>query len=101
MVVEEAPRYSRDYLDADKSSIANAIQVFFQDGTATEKVVREYPLGHRRRRAEGRAALEEKLVANLRTRFPEKRVQNLLKVCLDQEKLERMAVPDFVALFVS
>ncbi len=101
MVVEEDPRYSRDYLDPDNRSIANAVQVFFQDGTATEKVGVEYPLGHRRRRAEGRAALEAKLVANLRTRFPEKHVQELLKVCLDQQKLEAMAVQDFVGLFVS
>jgi 2-methylcitrate dehydratase len=101
MVVEEDSRYSRDYLDLEKRSIANAIQVFFQDGTVTEKVAVEYPLGHQRRRAEGQAALEEKLVANLRTRFPERRVQELLKVSLDQEQLERMAVQDFVALFVS
>jgi 2-methylcitrate dehydratase len=101
MVVEEDPCYSRDYLDPDKRSIANAVQVFFQDGTVTEKVAVEYPLGHRRRRAEGQAPLEEKLVSNLRTRFPEKRVQELLKVCLDQEKLEMMAVQDFVELFVS
>jgi 2-methylcitrate dehydratase len=101
MVVKEDPRYSRDYLDPDKRSIANAVQVFFQDGTATEKVEVEYPLGHRRRRTEGRAALEEKLIANLCTRFPEKRVQELLKICLDQEKLEALPVQDFVGLFVS
>ena len=101
MIVEEDKRYSRDYLDPDKRSIANAVQVFFQDGTATAKVEVEYPLGHRRRRAEGRAALEEKLVSNLRTRFPERRVQELLKVCLDQVHLEKMAVQDFVSLFVN
>jgi 2-methylcitrate dehydratase len=101
MVVEEDTRYSRDYLDPDKRSIANAVQVFFQDGTTTAKIVVEYPLGHRRRRAEGQTALKAKLVANLRTRFPEKRVQELLKVCLDQQKLEAMAVQDFVGLFVN
>lgn len=101
MVVEEDPSYSRDYLDPDKRSIANAVQVFFQDGTATEKVTVEYPPGHRRRRIESRAALQEKLVAHLRTRFPEKRVQQLLRVCLDLEQLERMAVQDFVELFVN
>jgi 2-methylcitrate dehydratase len=53
MVVKEEPHYSRDYLDPDKRSIANAVQVFFRDGTSTAKVAVEYPLGHRRRRAEG------------------------------------------------
>jgi 2-methylcitrate dehydratase len=100
MIVEEDLRYSRDYLDPDKRSIANAVQVFFQDGTATEKVVVEYPLGHRRRRAESQAALKEKLVANLLTRFPEKRVQVILEDCLDLPKLETMAVQDFVELFL-
>lgn len=100
MVVNEDTRYSRDYLDPEKRSIANAVQVFFQDGTATENVVVEYPLGHRRRRQEGMPALEEKFAANLRTHFPEKRVQALLKICLDQEQVEKMAVPNFVSLFV-
>jgi 2-methylcitrate dehydratase len=100
MVVEEDLRYSHDYLDPEKRSIANAVQVFFQDGTATEKVVVEYPLGHRRRRAESLAALKEKLVSNLHTSFPDKRVQALLNVCLDLQKLETLPVQDFVGLFV-
>lgn len=100
MIVEEDPRYSRDYLDPDKRSIANAVQVYFQDGTATEKVAVEYPLGHRRRRTEGQSALREKLIANLHTRFPEKQVQKILEVGLDLPKLETMAVQDFVELFL-
>ncbi|QBD81004.1 bifunctional 2-methylcitrate dehydratase/aconitate hydratase [Ktedonosporobacter rubrisoli] len=101
MVVEEDSSYSRDYLDPDKRSIANAIQVFFKDGTATPKIVREYPLGHRRRRQEGQSALQEKFVANLRTHFSEQRVQNIVKLCLDAQRLEDMAVKDFLDLFVS
>src|SRR5262249_7586042 len=53
MEAVEDPRYSREYHEPDKRSIANAVQVFFKDGTATDKVEIEYPLGHRRRRAEG------------------------------------------------
>ena len=60
MSVAENPRYSRDYLDPDKRSIANSVQVFFADGTATDKVEVEYPLGHRRRRAESVSPLWEK-----------------------------------------
>ncbi len=101
MVVVEDPRYSRDYLDPEKRSIANSVQVFFQDGSATEKVVVEYPLGHRRRRAESRAALEEKWLSNLRTCFPAKRVQALLDVCLDAQKLETLPVQDFMRLFAN
>ena len=53
MVIEEDKRYSQEYLEADKRSIANAVQIFFEDGTSTEKIEVEYPLGHRRRREEG------------------------------------------------
>src|SRR5439155_2629482 len=52
MQVIENPRYSADYLDPDKRSIANAVQVFSADGTATPRVEVEYPVGHRRRRQE-------------------------------------------------
>ncbi len=65
MTVAEDPQYSRDYLDPAKRSIANAVQVFFDDGSKTEKVVVEYPVGHRRRRAEGIPLLEKKAAAAL------------------------------------
>ena len=60
MVVQEDPRYSREYLELDKRSIANAVQVFFRDGTSTRRVEVEYPLGHRRRRREGIPLLVQK-----------------------------------------
>jgi 2-methylcitrate dehydratase len=60
MEVVEEPRYSRDYLDPDKRSIANAVEVLFKDGGTTGKVEVEYPLGHRRRRAEGIPLLVKK-----------------------------------------
>jgi 2-methylcitrate dehydratase PrpD len=65
MVVAEDKRYSADYLDADKRSIANAVQVFFRDGTMTERVAVEYPIGHRRRRAEAIPELVKKARAAL------------------------------------
>ncbi len=100
MEVVEDERYSREYLEADKRSIANALQIFFKDGTSTEQVAVEYPIGHRRRREEGIPVLEQKFLANLRTRFPEGRCQQIMELCLDQEKLEAMAVNEFMDLFV-
>ena len=67
--LRENPRYTRDYLDPDKRSIANAVQVFFKDGSSTENVEVEYPIGHRRRRAEGMPLLMKKFEANLASRF--------------------------------
>jgi 2-methylcitrate dehydratase len=98
-IVEE-PRYSREYLEADKRSIANAVQVFFKDGTSTEKIEIEYPIGHRRRRAEGIPVLEQKFLSNLRTRFPEHRSQQIMALCLDNKKLEATPVNEFMEMFV-
>jgi 2-methylcitrate dehydratase len=100
MEVEEDARYSRDYLDPEKRSIANAVQVFFRDGSQTGKVEVEYPLGHRRRRDEGLPLLVEKARRNLATRFPKRRAEALVERCLDRERLEGMAVQEFVDLWV-
>ena len=98
-VIEE-PRYSREYLQPDKRSIANSIQILFNDDTSTEVVEVEYPLGHRRRRAEGLPVLQQKFLSNLRTRFPEQRCQQIMSLCLDQQALEVTSVAEFMDLFV-
>ncbi|HID81701.1 MAG TPA: bifunctional 2-methylcitrate dehydratase/aconitate hydratase [Chromatiales bacterium] len=98
-IIEDA-RYSKEYLDPDKRSIANAVQVFFQDGSHSGKIEIEYPLGHRRRREEGIPVLENKFLNNLRTCFPEQRCQAIMRVCLNAKKLEAMPVNEFVELFV-
>lgn len=100
MTCIENPQYSRDYLDPSKRSIANAIQIFFRDGTKTEKVEVQYPIGHRRRRKEGIPLLIEKFKTNLARRFPDKQQKAILDVCLDRTKLEAMSVHEFVDMFV-
>jgi 2-methylcitrate dehydratase len=98
--VREEPRYSRDYLDPDKRSIANAVQVFFVDGTSTPRVEVEYPLGHPRRRAEALPLLRAKAENNLLTRFPAQRVRELLARFEDPQALMDLPVPEFVDLWV-
>ena len=100
MGVVEDPQYSKDYLDPDKRSIANAIQIRFKDGSATEKFAVEYPIGHRRRRAEGIPLLEQKFSANMATRFPVGRVEAIMALCLDRARLESTPVNEFVDMFV-
>jgi 2-methylcitrate dehydratase len=96
----ENRRYSRDYLDPKKRSIANQLQVFFKDGTATRKVAVEYPVGHRRRRPEGIPLLEAKFRTNLARRFPAERQGAILELCRNQQRLESTPVDRFVDLFV-
>lgn len=100
MEVREEARYSQDYHDTEKRSIANAVQVFFTDGTSTTKVAVEYPIGHRRRRAEGLPVLEQKFKTNLATRFPAEQALRIFDVCNDQSALEAMAVNEFMDLLV-
>lgn len=99
MEVVEDERYTREYLEPEKRSIANAVQVLFKDGSSTEKVAVEYPLGHRRRREEGVPELEEKFKNNLATRFSSQRCANILRLCMDHSELEKTAVEEFLALF--
>src|SRR3546814_7429944 len=57
MTVSENPQFTKDYFDPEKRYIGNSVQVFFKDGSSTDLVSIDYPIGHRRRRAEeiGRA----------------------------------------------
>ncbi len=100
MRVEEDASYSRDYHAPDKRSIANAVQVFFKDGTSTEKVAVEYPIGHRRRREQGIPLLVAKFENNLASRFPAVRARAIRELCLDGPALEAMPVNEFMDLLV-
>jgi 2-methylcitrate dehydratase len=97
----EDPAWTRDYLDPEKRSIANAVQVFFKDGSSTQKVGVEYPIGHRRRRKDGIPLLEAKFRVNLARRFASKQQQAILDVCGNAKKLEAMPVHEFVDLFAA
>jgi 2-methylcitrate dehydratase len=97
--ITENPQYSADYLDPDRRSVANAVQIHFRDRTSTSRVEIEYPLGHRRRRAEGFPCLEKKLVAALATRMPPTRAGRVFEMVSNPQRFDTMAVPDFVELF--
>lgn len=99
MRAQECPKFSSDYLDPDKRAIGNAMQVFFKDGTSTEEVVVEYPLGHYRRRAEGIPLLEAKFRRNLSHLFSAEKIENLFGL-FNEAKLDQMQVKDFVGLWV-
>jgi 2-methylcitrate dehydratase len=93
-------KFTRDYLDPDKRSIANGITVHFADGTILPEELVEYPVGHKRRRSEGIPLLVEKFRTNLGRRFARPQQQKILDISLDQTRLERMGVSDYVDLYV-
>jgi 2-methylcitrate dehydratase len=96
----EDKRFTRDYHDPKKRSIANALTVELKDGTRLEEVVCEYPIGHKRRRKEGMPLLVEKFKTNLARRFPAQRQKSILDLCMDAERLASTPVNEFVDLFV-
>jgi 2-methylcitrate dehydratase len=96
----EEPRFTADYHDPEKRSIANTLQIELNDGSKLERTV-EYPLGHRRRREEGLPLLVEKFKTNLRRRFTEAQQQRILEASLDRARLESMPVHQYVDLYVS
>jgi 2-methylcitrate dehydratase len=100
MEVVENQQFTKDYLDPAKRSIGNAVQVFFKDGSSTEKVTVEYPIGHRRRRQEGIPVLQRKFERNLATRLSPKNCAKLVEICAEQSRLENTPVNEFMELMV-
>jgi 2-methylcitrate dehydratase len=99
MTVTEEKLYSRSYLDAEQRSIANAVQVFFRDGTQTARVEVHFPLGHRRRRAEGIPLLRAKAESAFAAHYGASRAAQLLLLFEDRARLETMSVDNFMAAF--
>lgn len=100
MEVVEDKRYSIDYHDPEKRSIANAMQIFFKDGTATDKIEIEYPIGHRRRRNDGIPLLQAKFEAALTAHYDAGKAQAIVDMCADQDALEKMSVQEFVRKWI-
>jgi 2-methylcitrate dehydratase len=98
-VVEE-PRYSRDYLDPEKRSIGNAVQVVFSDGSRTDEVEVEYPIGHRRRRREATPLLFDKLRHNLSSQYSASRVERLVSLWDDPAALDELPVDELTGHFL-
>ena len=100
MILTEDKRYSKDYLADDKRSIANALQIYFNDGSRTQKVEVEYPIGHRHRRKEGIPLLERKFFNSLKNTFNNDQANRIYSLCLDSEKIKNTPVNEFMDLFV-
>ncbi len=101
MEVRENPLFTADYFDSDKRYIGNSVQVFFQDGSATEQISIDYPIGHRKRRAEGIPVLLRKFEAALRAQLPADQCQKILDLTADPAGLDATPVDDFLACFTA
>ena len=98
MEVRENPQFTKDYFDPDKRYIGNAIQVFYADGSKSERIAIDYPIGHRERRGEGIPVLLEKFAAALRGQLPARRVEEILALSRDVARLEATPIHRFMDL---
>jgi len=96
MTTQEDLQFSKDYLDPEKRSIANALTLELNDGTVLDEIVVEYPIGHKRRRDQGIPVLVEKYKTNLARKFSAKQQQTILNTSLEFEKLVNIPVNEFV-----
>ncbi|MGH9433286.1 MAG: 2-methylcitrate dehydratase, partial [Terriglobia bacterium] len=101
MEVRENPQFTKDYYDPAKRYIGNAVQVFFKDGTQTARIAVDYPIGHRKRRAEGIPLLVRKFEQAIAGRLPAGQCEAIRNLCADQRKLEQTPVTDFMALWTA
>ena len=96
----EDTQFTADYHDPEKRSIANALTIEFNDGSKSEEIVVEYPVGHKRRREEGLPLLEAKFKTNLRRIFDDAQVAKIEAASLNYESLLSMRADEFLTLFV-
>jgi len=99
MNVKENKQFSKDYLDPDKRSIANSLKLVFNDGSESEKITVEYPIGHKRRREEGIPVLLNKFNNNLKPLFSENRINEINDAMDDLKTFSKMSVIDFMFLW--
>jgi 2-methylcitrate dehydratase len=97
MTVRENTTFTQEYYAADKRYIGNALQVFFRDGSSTDRVAVDFPIGHRKRRAEGMPVLVRKFEASVAAHFSPKQTESIKALFSDRARLEQMPVQEFVA----
>lgn len=98
MEVREHPQFTKDYFDPDKRYIGNAVQVFFKDGSASERIAIDFPIGHRKRRAEGIPVLMDKAKAAFSAHLPEASTAALLDAVADPARFDAMPVEALMGL---
>ena len=101
MEVRENPTFTQEYYAPDKRYIGNAVQVFFRDGTSTNRVQVDFPIGHRKRRAEGMPVLVQKFGASVDAHFIPKQAEKIKALFAKREQLDSMPVNELMAALVT
>jgi 2-methylcitrate dehydratase len=100
MIVKEDPVFTHDYFDPGKRAIPNRVQIFFKDGSSTDAIQVDYPLGHARRRDEAKPFIQDKALKNITSKFGEARAKKILAQCVDPDMVN-MPVSALLTLFTA
>lgn len=100
MTVQENTTFTEEYYAADKRYIGNALQVFFKDGSKSPRVQVDFPIGHRKRRAEGMPVLVKKFESSVAAHFGPKQSELIRATFADTRKLDAMPVNELMAVLV-
>jgi 2-methylcitrate dehydratase len=100
MVVRENTAFTAEYYERTKRYIGNAVQVHFKDGTSTARVQVDYPIGHRRRRAEGMPLLVKKFEDSVRAHYTSAQARRIVSRFADPRALDDMPVDEMMSLLV-
>ena len=97
---KEDPEFTKAYHNPDMRTIPNALTVKLNDGTVLEEKVVDAPLGHRLRREEAKPEILDKYKRHLGPHFAEDKVETLVALGNDKEKLEGMGVDEYMDMYV-
>ena len=100
MEVKENTVFTKEYYERDKRHIGNALHIFFSDGSPKLEIRIDFPIGHRKRRAEGMPVL----VRSSRTRWPRtfrKGRPDAIKALFARKDFDTIPVNEFMASLVA
>jgi len=95
MTVSENKRFSDEYLESDKRSIANSVEIRFKEGTHIKEEL-DYPLGHKKRRQEALPHLMKKIESNLKGHLGSVKTEKLLAFFADKPQFYEEPVNRFM-----
>ena len=90
MEVNENTVFTKEYYERDKRHIGNALHIFFSDGSPKLELRVDFPIGHRKRRAEGMPLLVQKFEDSVAAHFPAKQTESI-KAMFARQDFESVA----------
>lgn len=100
MVVVEDPEFTKKFLNPAIRSCSNGIQVTYKDGTSTERIDIDQPIGHAGRLDVAKHFLETKLLKNLSLRFATPAVESIMKIYREPVSSRNISIDQFLKTFM-